>query len=265
VLIEVVAALDEWASERQKQPKSAARWRRVVDLAQVLDDDQKRQELRGLVAQGNLARNRALGLLPGALRPVPVPSDAELGDGRRRLRQLATKVDAAAEPVLGLLTLVRALRLAGDEVLAEGLMRSAVRARPQEVVLRIALGDILASRQPPRWRDAAEQYEAARAVRPDLGEALANALVSSGNVQEGLALYQRLTVERLENPWLHFQRGNALGRQGQFKEAEAAYREALRLKPDYPLAHNVLGHCPVSPRSVQRCGGDHARGPPTKA
>jgi serine/threonine-protein kinase len=242
VLLEVVAALDEWASERRQQQRPAAPWRRVADLARVLDEDTKRQELRSLLADGNLARERALGLLSAALRPVPVPCDSGLGDGRSRLRQLATQVDAAAEPVLGLLTLARALRLAGEEALAERLLRSAVRARPQEVVLRVALGDVFASRQPPRWAEAVEQYEAARALRPDLGEALANALVGSGRVEDGLALYQRLTVERPENPWLHFRHGYALGGQGRFPEAEAAYRAGLRLKPDVPAAHNNLGN-----------------------
>jgi tetratricopeptide (TPR) repeat protein len=39
-----------------------------------------------------------------------------------------------------------------------------------------------------------------------------------------------------------YNRGIALERQGKLAEAEAAYREALRLKPDYPTARSNLGH-----------------------
>jgi serine/threonine protein kinase/WD40 repeat protein/Flp pilus assembly protein TadD len=41
--------------------------------------------------------------------------------------------------------------------------------------------------------------------------------------------------------WSRVQRGNALRGQGKLEEAGAAYREAIRLKPDYALAHQCLG------------------------
>jgi predicted O-linked N-acetylglucosamine transferase (SPINDLY family) len=39
----------------------------------------------------------------------------------------------------------------------------------------------------------------------------------------------------------HFENGNALYEQGRMDDAIIAYREAVRLKPDYPTAHNNLG------------------------
>ena len=39
----------------------------------------------------------------------------------------------------------------------------------------------------------------------------------------------------------HCNLGAALSHQGRHKEAEAAFREAIRLKPDDPLAHHNLG------------------------
>jgi non-specific serine/threonine protein kinase/serine/threonine-protein kinase len=36
-------------------------------------------------------------------------------------------------------------------------------------------------------------------------------------------------------------RGQALARQGQYEQAEAAFREAIRLEPDFPEAHRALG------------------------
>src|SRR5262249_54259871 len=169
-----------------------------------------------------------------------VPFDAGWGADRSRLRQLAATTDVSTEPVLGLVTLVRALRVAGDDAGAQDLLRAAVRARPQEVGLHHALGNLLAGQQ--RWREAAESYGMVRGFRPGGGVTLAQARVKAGEGRGGLALFERLTVEREGDPWadLHwsFSLWNDLQR---YPEGEAAAREAIRLKPDYPLAHNSLG------------------------
>jgi serine/threonine-protein kinase len=242
VVTEVIAALDEWASELRR-PEVQGDWQRLVNLAQVLagETDSRRDELRALLGRGRLPVERALGVLGVALRPVPVPFDAGLGADRGRLRHLAEQTEADKEPVLGLLTLTRALRLAGEEALAERLLRAALWSRPQEVVLHDALGKLLEEQQPPRRAEAVECYAAARALRPELGVALARSLVDSGRVADGLALYQRLATEKRENPWLHLVIGLALRGQERHQEAEAAFRAAIRLKPDYPLAHGNLG------------------------
>jgi serine/threonine-protein kinase len=250
VLTEVVAALDEWAIERQRA-KPAGDWRRVAELASALDDaDARRRELRTLLGRNHLQWERALGQLSMALRPVPVPFDAGLGHDRARLRQLAREVDAASVPVLGLLTLTRALRLAGDDAGAERLLREARRARPQEVVLHYELGKLLEAQRPPRWGEAVECYAAARALRPDLGEALANALVNynlgaaldgQGRHKEAEAACREALRLKPDYPEAHCNLGTALSGQDRHKEAEAAFREALRLKPDLPEAHVNLG------------------------
>jgi Flp pilus assembly protein TadD len=176
-----------------------------------------------------------------ALRPVPIPFDAGLGEDRTRLRRLAEATDAASAPVLGLLTLVRTLEVAGDAAEAERLLRAALRARPREVVLHAALGNVLTAQRPPRWDAAVASYTAARALRPELGERLAYALMQSGQAVEGLALYDRLVIEQANNLWLQAERGNALYSQGRYKEAEAAFREAIRLQPDSPRVNYGLG------------------------
>jgi tetratricopeptide (TPR) repeat protein len=241
VRAEVVAALDEWASARRQQGLSARKWQRVAELAAAVDDapTSRQSELRPLLAQGNLGRERALAMLALALRPVPVPFDAGLGPDRQRLRRLVEQTDVSREPVLGLLTLTQALQQAGDDELAERLLGAAVQARPAEVTLQHSLGQVRA--RLGRWRQAVECFAAARALRPELGVALAGALVSSGRVEQGLAQLQGLVAARPGNPWLRLIHGRALSLLGRDKEAEAAYREAIRLKHDYPAALNHLG------------------------
>jgi serine/threonine-protein kinase len=241
VVAEVIAALDEWAAEEHQRGHPAAQWRRLTELATTLDEPAtNRSELRALLARDGLRRERALGALAVALRPVPVPFDAGLGDDRSRLRQLAEQADPEREPVLGVLTLARTLAAAGDDRGAERLLRGALRARPQQVVLHYALGQFLEQQQPPRWAEAMECYAAARALRPGLGDALAYALLQCNRADEGLALYERLAAEQPDNPWLHMRRGNALDNAGRYKEAEAAHRVALRLAPDRAPAHVTL-------------------------
>jgi serine/threonine-protein kinase len=243
VVTEVVVALDEWASQRRIEQKPEAEWRRLAELAAALEDepDSMRQELREILARGRLPLERALGVLSAALRPVPVPVEVPLGADRGRLRRLAGRIDPATESVLGLLTLIRALRVAREEALAEQLLRAAVQARPREVVLYHALGHLLVEQEPPRWPEAVEFYRAARALRPDLGVELAEALLHSGHAREGLTLLARLVRERPDNPFLHFQQGFALDRQGDWDGAIACYQRAIVLDPKSPPAHNNLG------------------------
>jgi tetratricopeptide (TPR) repeat protein len=242
VVTEVVAGLDEWASQRRVDRKPGAA-RRVADLAAALDAESGslRRELRAILARDQLPVERALGMLSAALRPVPVPVAMPLGQDFTRLRQLASKVASASEPVLGLLTLARALRGSGEEESAERLLRAALTARSREVVLYHTLGKLLKEQEPPRWAEAAECYAVARGLRPDLGVNLAMALLRSGREREGLDLLAWLVKERPDNPYLHFVQGNARYERHDLDGAIACYQMALDLDPKYAHARFNLG------------------------
>jgi Flp pilus assembly protein TadD/serine/threonine protein kinase len=242
VVVEVIAALDEWTSLRRSEKRPLAA-QRLADLAVLLDDrpSSLRRQLRTILERGQLPQERSLALLSAALRPVPVPVVVPLGKDRAQLRQLAERVDPAAEPVLGLLTLTRALRVAGEEAIVEQLLRAALTARPREVVLYHRLGQLLTEQNLPRWAEAVECYRAARALRPDLGVNLARALLYSGQGAESLALLGRMVQERPDDPYLHSQQGLALLRQEKFVEAAKAWRQAIALKPDFAEACVNLG------------------------
>jgi serine/threonine-protein kinase len=244
VVTAVIAALDEWASERRRQHKPNVSWRHLTNLAERLDDNpgSQRRELREILARDQLPLERALSVLSAALRPVPVPVDVPLGRDQFRLRQLAEQMDPATEPTLGLLTLARALDVAGEKSRGEHLLRAAIVARPKEVVLHYTLGQMLATQEPPRWAEAVECYGAARALRPDLGASLAKALRGSGRYDEALDLLARLVKEVPKNPDLHFQQGLALRDKGRLDEAMEAYRQAIVLNPKDAKAHNNLGN-----------------------
>jgi tetratricopeptide (TPR) repeat protein len=243
VVTEIIAALDEWASERQRQSKSKGEWQHLAALASGLEGepDAKRRELREILARNRLPVQRALAVLSIALRPVPLPMEVPLGDDRIRIRQLAERIDPATESVLSLIMLTRALRVSGEDALAERLLRAAIGARPREVVLNHSLALLLVAQEPPRWKESVEFFRVVRTLRPDLGVNLAKALIHSGRDREGLALLARLVKENSDNPFLHIQHGIALGEQGKLTEAEIACRKAIELQSDYPEAYYTLG------------------------
>jgi serine/threonine-protein kinase len=238
VVAEAVAALDEWAAECRPQ---SPQWRRLTDLAVALDAPGPRHELRGILARNRLTQERALGELSRALLPWTSLTGQVPGADRNRLRALAGQTEVASEPVLGVLLLVQALVTIGDDDLAEGLLRAAVRARPGEVVLLHALGVLLERHGPPRWAEAVKCYTAARAVRPELGLALARTLAEAGQSDEGLAVCQELLRLQPKNPIFHLQYGYIHAKQGRHKAAEVSFRRAIALQPNFAKAHNNLG------------------------
>jgi tetratricopeptide (TPR) repeat protein len=214
VLQDVVAGLDEWALERRRKERPEAEWRRLHDLADRLDGDDHRREVRRIRVSGEL----------------------------HRLRELAEQIDPQREPVPGVVMLARALEVAGATLRAEEVLHSALAARPGDVVLLNALGKFQERRQPAHLGQALECYQAARAVRSDLGIALGEALSKAGRGKEAEDVLRDLVRLKPDNPEFPLHLGLLLHEQKNLAEAVVAFRKAIDIRPDYYKAYNNLGN-----------------------
>jgi Flp pilus assembly protein TadD len=111
------------------------------------------------------------------------------------------------------------------------------------VVLLAALGKRLERQGASRRGIAIEYYRAARARRPRLGIALSGALIRASRAEEAEDVLRDLLRQEGETPTLHNDLGICLDAQKKHKAAEAAYRRAIDLAPDYAIAHSNLGMC----------------------
>src|SRR5262249_39647682 len=90
--------------------------------------------------------------------------------------ELRREIDPRTETVLTVALLAGAFAEVGDAAEAERVLRQAVTARPQEVVLLVALGRLLERQGPTRFTEAIGDYRAAPSPRPLLGIALGRGL-----------------------------------------------------------------------------------------
>jgi serine/threonine-protein kinase len=240
VVEEVVAALDAWALLRRRQREPEARWRRLLRVAEQLDRGERRR-WRVLAGEGVPGAGAVAGLaggLAGGGQPWAALAGLEGCQCPRRLELRRQGQDSV--PVLTALLLAQASAGAGDPAAAEGVLRRALAARPDQVVLLGALGGLLEDQG--RWPEAVECHRAARALRPRLGIALSAALLKAGHAVEGEAVMRDLVRRQPNHPEMHFYLGNALAEQKKLVEAVAAYRRAIQLRPDDAKAHYTLGN-----------------------
>ncbi len=215
VLVEVALALDTWAATLRRQGRPRPAWQPLVALARAIDPDPSRDELRAILAADRL--------------------DAE------RLRRQARGVDPARAPVLGVLLLARALETAGDRASAEKVLCDASLARPGEALLSYELGNLLERGPAPRWPSVLEHYRAARAIRPELGWRLAQALERTGRAGEARALRHQMVLQAPRDPWQPGRLGLALYEMGDADGAVEAFRHAIASDKGDAWMHNNLG------------------------
>jgi predicted Zn-dependent protease len=126
------------------------------------------------------------------------------GNRWRRLLELSGRGSPAKESVLTAVLLAEASSTVGDGAGAERVLREALVARPDEVVLLGALGRLLERQGAFRLGEVIECYRAARAVRPDLGIALGKTLVDAGRAEEGEAVLRSLVRQQPNKSEMHF-------------------------------------------------------------
>jgi serine/threonine-protein kinase len=244
VVQEVVAGLDSWMLERRRQKRPEAQWRRLYRVADQLDRSERRRRLRAMLVDGQ-ATPRAEGVAGVVGAGSPWLALLELGHGHayRPLPELKRKIDPRTEPALTVLLLASACAAGGDEAGAERVLRLAVTARPEEVVLLGALGKLLERQGRAGIEEAIGYYRAARGRRRHLGLALSKALFVAGKADQAEEVLRELALggAHKDNPALPFYLGAVRWHQGRFAEAEAAWREAIRLRPGWGPAHANLG------------------------
>jgi superkiller protein 3 len=236
----VIAGLEAWMLHRRQSKAKVEQWQRLLRLANQLDANQSRREVRGMLSSGQLQRELLVSELSKVLLPWSALRSPKAGEGQQRLERLVKAVDPAQEPVLSVLALARALGEAGDIAQAERLLRLVLAARPDQVVLLGALGKLLEGQK--RWQEAIGCHRATRAQRPHLGVALAWALLRVGQAVEAEAILRDLTDKAPDNPELCSHHGTLLcDYLHRPAEAEALFRRAIALKPDYAIGHQNLG------------------------
>jgi tetratricopeptide (TPR) repeat protein len=229
--------------ERRRQERPEAQWRRLSRVAERLDGSERRRRLRALLVGGAAPRAEGVAGLVGLRSPWPALWELARGNAWRALRELRREIDPRTEPALTVVLLARACEAVGDVAGAEQVLRQAVTARPEEVVLLGALGRLLERQGRSRIPEVIGYYRAARSQRRHLGLALSRALIVAGKANEAEEVLRELALGQAHdhNPLFFYYLGAARIGQHSYHEAEAAYREAIRLKPGWARAYSNLG------------------------
>ena len=218
----LAAALDDWASVRRGKRSDVVGSARLGEAARVADPDPWRVELRTVLDR---------------------PDQAARLDGLRALARTAKFEELGA---ISLHLLGAGLNDAGDGALAESVLRTAQRRHPRDVWVNHTLGAIL--ERLSRHDEAIRFYTAARAIRPETGFNLAH-LERRGDFDEAHAVFLDLKALRPSTRNLNFLSGFLRDKKGLYQDAEAmsraaeaAGREAIRLRPDDAVAHHDLAN-----------------------
>jgi serine/threonine protein kinase/Flp pilus assembly protein TadD len=211
----LVAALDHWLilARHQKAPEEG--W--LEGVLAAADADAWRQRVRA----------------------------ARKANDRKALEQLASDVDAAAQPPEELFLLDKALRQRGAQEGAVALLRRAQEAFPGDFWINHDLGIALQACRPPQYNEAVRFLTAAVALRPESPGAsvnLGSALGRAGRLDEAAAAFRRAAALKPDYAAAHYNLGSTLYEMGRLDEAVAALRHATDLKPDDAAAHFNLGN-----------------------
>jgi serine/threonine-protein kinase len=243
VVQELIAALDGWMLERRRRKRPEAEWRRLFRVAEQLDRSARHRGVRTLLVGEAPPRPASVAGLVGTGAFGPALWELARGDAWRQLREVRKEIDPRTDPVLTVVLLAQAYAVLGDAAGAEQVLGEAATARPDQVILLDALGKLLQRQGPSRLGNAIEYYRAARARRPQLGIALSAALIGDRRAKEAEGVLRDLLRQQGETPTLQSCLGVCLDAQKKHGAAEAAYRKAIALAPDFADAYCNLGMC----------------------
>jgi serine/threonine-protein kinase len=232
--IEVAAALDDWALERRRLNRPAAEWQRLVALARAVDQDAWRTALRSL-------------------------DYTAIGKERRTLLELADTANVPELPPPSVELLARALRAAGERERAELVLREAQNLHPGDVWINYQLAETLQDRPALNGDEIIRFYTAARAIRPEIGIALGNALYNAGKMDQAVATYAQVAKLRPGNPVLHIALGRALLRKMDPEGAEREYGRAIELNPNNAIYHHALAQALRSKKDMDGAIREYSR------
>jgi tetratricopeptide (TPR) repeat protein len=205
-----------------------------------------------LVAQGrDAAAHDWLGAVLRAVDPDPLRARirrAAADRDRRALDELARSDELARQPPTTVASLTWALLELGayDTVIA--LLRPAQQRHPDDVWINLDLAQALDLRRPPNYAEALRFFSIVRSLRPEtrlqvnLGYLLLKQQDWDGLVtvsRESIALTPPPDPRPLAMAYNHL--GIGLARKGELEQAEAAFRKALELNPDFGPAYYNLG------------------------
>jgi serine/threonine-protein kinase len=227
----MTAALDDWAAIHRGRPfqmmpdptpKNKADAAQLSEAAKVADPDAWRNGLRTALDQADLATRL------------------------KTLQDLQKKAKFDELGPVSLQLLGTSLSDAGDHKLAESVLRKAQHRFPGDVWVNYELGIVLWKLK--RSDEAIRFLTAARAIRPDTAETLGQALEWRGDTDEAITIYcDLLALHPGTGSQLLLRLVGALEGRARSPEvnaalepAVAAYREAVRLKPDDRLGFNDL-------------------------
>jgi tetratricopeptide (TPR) repeat protein len=243
---EIIAGLDAWWQKRRLRRRPEAEWRRLLRLAAKLDHTDWRRPWRAALGGAFLPYPQGKAGLAVALAGAGQPwtTLAELASHRPAwLLELRGQGKPATDPVQSVVLLANLCQAAGDRAGAEEVLRQALAARPDQVVLLDALGQLLELQGPARLGEATECYRAIRARQPRLGVGLVRTLRRAGRGAEGIAVLRDLLRYHPDNPGMHFALAFVLSEQNRWAEAVSVWHKVIQLAPGFAEAHNNLGIC----------------------
>jgi serine/threonine-protein kinase len=217
IRVQLAAGLHDWAQMQSWMTNSSAGWKRLLAIAQRVDPDPWRSQLRA----------------------------ALMSDDKRGLHKLTKTANDSVLPGSTLVLLAHALFTSGDRSGAVEFLRKVQRRHAGDFWINHQLAQYLQHLDPPHLEEAIRFYTAALSLRnrsPGAHLNIAGALLDKGQVDEAIAAYTQAIQLKEDYTEAHIGLGKALLEKGRLKEAITACKHALRLNKDHPWAHITLGN-----------------------